>query len=74
MSDHFSLRDLWDANFKRFEDKIDAVAADVSELKSLANRVNELEFTVRVLKWIGGVITTMVLALAVSAIRGWLGI
>jgi len=74
MPDSFSLKDVWSANFQRFEDKIDALQEDVSELKALTGRVNELEFTVRILKWVGGVVTAMVLGLVIPALRMWLGI
>ena len=72
--DSFSLRDVWDANFKRFEDKLDGIQEDVAELKSLTSRVSALESAVCVLKWLGGVLTAIALGLLVPALRGWLGL
>ncbi len=65
--DGFSLREVLDIRFNALEAKIDVLAAKVDSLEAQEKRLHELEFTVRALKWVGGVVTSVVLALTGSA-------
>ena len=66
-----SLRDFLDQRFQVLE-------SELAEVKRLVTpherRITELEFMVRILKWMGGVLMTIVIGLTLSALRGWLGL
>ena len=78
MPDTFSLRDFLDARFSSLDSEMAEVKDELAKLSareratvSACNqRFNEIEFTVQILKWVGGVLT----GVAGAAILFWLGL
>ena len=57
-----------------FEKQFQMLRDDIAELKGVMRRVNELEFAVRIMKWVGGVVTALVIGVALAEIKVLLGL